>query len=98
MTRKAVDDSLIEGLIKYGSLDGEDIKALLSDVRVASDEECEKCDWIVCIPWDGPHYFSDDVKDNCAVCNIAVRHRPSAPKQPARICMDCMREKLRAEH
>jgi hypothetical protein len=60
-----------------------------ADIEVVPDEEAEKCDWVVCMPWKGVHYFDDDVMGRCAVCGIEVRYRPHAPKKPPRICVEC---------
>ena len=59
-------------------------------VTVASEEECERADYLVCVPWEGPRYFIDDQKGACCRCFRAVRFRPYAPKKPPKICLECM--------
>jgi hypothetical protein len=61
----------------------------MKKLDLVSAEEAEATDYLVCIPWVGEHYFDDDVKASCVSCGIEVRHRPHAPKKPARICMMC---------
>ena len=60
-------------------------------VQVVSEEEAEKSTYLVCVRWDStPALFTDDVKGTCCACGTAVRFRPSAPKTPPRLCVECM--------
>ena len=59
------------------------------EATVVSDAEAEKCDIRVCAFWDGPAYFTDDVKGVCAGCGIALRHRPYGPHRPMKLCAVC---------
>jgi hypothetical protein len=59
-------------------------------VTVASDAECERADYVVCVLWDGPKYFLDDQKGSCCRCFRAVRFRPCMPKKPPTICVECV--------
>lgn len=59
-------------------------------VTVASDEECERADYVVCVIWDGPKYFLDDQKGSCCRCFRTVRFRPCMPKKPPKICVECL--------
>jgi len=67
------------------------------EIEVVSEDEAEKSDWFVCMPWKGVHYFDDDAMGHCTVCGIEVRYRPSAPKKPPRICLKCASEKTAHE-
>lgn len=60
--------------------------------KVLSVKEASKSDILVCMEWEGPHFFPDDVRGTCAMCERAVRFRPDAPKKPARVCRDCVED------
>ena len=68
---------------------GTRIEDLLQHITVVSDEEAERSDMVVCLPDSGPRYFDDDVRATCAMCGIAIRHRPHVPKQPPKVCVNC---------
>jgi hypothetical protein len=59
------------------------------EANVVSNEVAETADIYVCADWDGPVYFTDDLKASCAMCRRAVRHRPYGPKRPMKLCMKC---------
>lgn len=59
------------------------------EATVVPDSVAEECAVAMCAPWDGPRYFSDDVKATCVGCGRAVRHRPYMPKKPMKLCMEC---------
>lgn len=56
------------------------------EVKVVSQEDAEKVDFVVCGPTS---YFPDDVKTVCAQCRTPIVHRPHAPKRPPKVCMTC---------
>lgn len=57
-------------------------------VKVASDEECEQMDFVVCMP-EGPSPFDDNLTGFCCKCGIKVMYRWHAPRKPPRICIHC---------
>jgi hypothetical protein len=61
----------------------------LPPINVVSDAEAEKCDFLVCMPWDTPSLFKDNLKGVCSGCGIDVQYRWHAPRKPKRICMSC---------
>lgn len=62
---------------------------ILGKVKVVSQEEAEKADYVVCMPADEPEYFTDNLRGHCSVCNRVVVFRPHAPKKPPRVCIHC---------
>lgn len=56
------------------------------DARVASQEEVDKADVVICGP---DSYFPDDVRTFCAQCAAPIVHRPHAPCQARKLCMRC---------
>ncbi len=61
---------------------------LLDMVKVISDEEAAKGDFIICLPAHIPTRFTDNVFDNCFICNQKVQFRPDAPKLKP-VCINC---------
>jgi hypothetical protein len=59
------------------------------DVEVVPEHIAETVAFMVCAKWDGPVYFTDDVRAVCVACGVAIRHRPYAPKRPPKVCMTC---------
>jgi hypothetical protein len=55
-------------------------------VTIATDEDCERADWVVCAEVS---YFADDVHTTCSACRRPVVHRWYAPKTPPKICARC---------
>jgi hypothetical protein len=66
------------------------------EAEVVSAEVAETCTAQVCVPWDGPAYFADDVRGACVACGRAVRYRPYSPKRPPKVCIGCAPEWLAA--
>lgn len=66
-----------------------DIKKLLDKIKVVSDEEAEKVDYVVCVPASTPSYFDDDLFGYCSHCGVKVRYRWHMPRKPKKICLDC---------
>ena len=58
-------------------------------VPIVSDEEAEKADAVVCGFPDTPTPWTDNVHTTCAICSTPVIHRPTAPKRPMKICVEC---------
>ncbi len=59
------------------------------EFEIVSEEEAEKSEGVICMPWSTESYFDDDVKTVCFSCGQAIRHRPTAPKRPPKICIAC---------
>jgi len=65
-------------------------------IPVISDEDAEKCDFLVCMP-QGPSPFDDNLVGECCMCGIRVMYRWHAPRKPKRICLNCMLMKENAQ-
>jgi hypothetical protein len=63
------------------------------NIKVVSDEEAEKVDYVVCMPV-GPSSFDDNLTAFCCKCGIKVMHRWHAPRKPKRICLDCVMKEI----
>ena len=60
--------------------------SVLSKIKVASEEECEQADVVVCGPTS---HFGDDVHSFCSKCGVDIVYRPYVPKKPSKVCMAC---------
>lgn len=58
-------------------------------VTVVSDEEAEKSDYVVCMPWGTPNPFDDNLKGICCKCGCDVMYHWHMPRKPKRLCMQC---------
>jgi hypothetical protein len=65
-------------------------------ILVVSPEEAEKCEYLICVRTTVPAYFPDDLIGECCSCQQPVRYRPTSPKAPPRICMECALEQMEA--
>lgn len=66
-------------------------------VQVVSDAEADACDYLICMPWDDNSPFKDNFRGICCMCGVTVMYRWHAPRQPKRICIQCMTENLNAD-
>jgi hypothetical protein len=57
-------------------------------IKVVSDEEAEKVDFVICMPV-GPSLFNDNLTARCCKCGTKVMYRWNAPRKPPKICIDC---------
>lgn len=63
-------------------------------LKVVSEEEAETADAVVCLrKADDPGYFQDNLTGTCNDCGAEVVFRPTAPKAPIRICVQCAMER-----
>ena len=63
-------------------------------VKIVSAEEAETADVVVCLrKADDPGYFRDNLTGTCNDCGTEVVFRPTAPKVPIRICVQCAMER-----
>jgi hypothetical protein len=58
-------------------------------VTIASEEDCEGADFVVCCRSGMWTPFTDNVAASCADCGHPIFHRPTAPKTPPKICIEC---------
>jgi hypothetical protein len=49
-----------------------------------------KADYVVCVLKTAPAVFDDDEFGVCSVCNREIRFRPYMPKEPPKICIECL--------
>jgi len=59
---------------------------------VATPEECEKADVVVCARKGTPTPFTDNLEAPCSVCGAILIHRPHAPTRPPKMCIECAME------
>jgi hypothetical protein len=65
----------------------------LPPIKVVSDAEAEKSDYVVCCKLaNDPGCFDDNLVGECAACGAPVIFRPHSPKRPAKICTECFVE------
>lgn len=60
------------------------------EIPLVSDEQAEKCDYLVCTLADFPTPFTDNLTGFCCECGRKVQFRWHAPRKPKRICMECV--------
>jgi hypothetical protein len=57
---------------------------------VTDDEEPPaRVTCVLCMPDGAAEFFPDDIRTTCARCGQRVHHRPSVPKWPPKLCLDC---------
>ena len=62
--------------------------------HIVSAEEAEAADAVVCLRKSGdPGCFQDNLTGLCNDCGAEVVVRPTAPKAPIRICVQCAMER-----
>ena len=59
-------------------------------VKVASDEECERAEAVICAPATVPLYLADNLTGPCADCSDPLQWRPHVPRTPPKICFRCL--------
>lgn len=59
-------------------------------IKIVSDKEAEKADYVVCMPADSPTTFTDNLTGYCCKCGVKVMYRWHAPLKPKRICVNCV--------
>lgn len=70
---------------------GSKVKIAGINTMIVSDEEAEKAEFVVCIlaGQEEEIFKKDNISTKCADCGVDIVHRPSAPKTPPKICMEC---------
>ena len=69
---------------------GEELHITLTPLALADGTlAAEAVDAAVCMPDEGWSYFPDDVHTACGECGTPIRHRPSVPSRPKKVCLDC---------
>jgi len=61
----------------------------LPPVTIVSDDEAEKSDFVVCMPWGTPSPFTDNLSGFCSKCGCKVMYRWHAPRKPKKLCIEC---------
>jgi len=61
----------------------------LPPVTIISDDEAAKADFLICMPL-GHSPFDDNLVGECCKCGIKVMYRWHAPREPKKLCLDCM--------
>jgi hypothetical protein len=49
-----------------------------------------KIEYVVCVLKTTPAVFDDDEFDVCSICKREIRFRPYMPKEPPKICVECL--------
>lgn len=65
-------------------------------IPIVSEEEAEDCAYLVCVRKGSPTPFDDNLEAPCTICGETVIYRPSSPRKPPRICMQCAVEAMGA--
>ena len=68
----------------------------MKQIDIVSAEEAEECLFLVCCRKGTPSPFTDNIEGTCCACAHPVFYRPSSPKKPPRICMQCALERMEA--
>lgn len=63
---------------------------------VATPEECEKADVVVCARKGTPSPFTDNLEAPCSGCGAVLIYRPHAPVTPPKMCIECAMEMAEA--
>ena len=58
-------------------------------VTVVSEAAAEEAEMVVCLLEGMFTVFDDNLTGPCACCRRTVIFRPTAPKKPQKLCMDC---------
>jgi hypothetical protein len=67
-------------------------------ITVASDEECEKADFVVCVlkGQEEERFKKDNIYTTCHICGREITHRPYVPKTPPKVCIPCAMKAMEA--
>jgi hypothetical protein len=65
------------------------VSTLAPPFKVVSLAEAEQASYVVCCRVGNPRHFDDDVEGTCCSCSHPVFFRPTAPKTPPRLCIEC---------
>lgn len=63
--------------------------------EVVTQEVAEQAEYAVCLRMGSATPFTDNVTGTCAPCGHAIFFRPSLPRRPTRICLECCEDMLR---
>ena len=77
--RKAAGKTQGERRIKIGGI----------PMTVVSEAKAEDAEMVVCLLEGMFTLFEDNLTAPCACCRRTVIFRPTAPKKPQKLCMDC---------
>lgn len=58
-------------------------------IQVVSAEDAEKVSYVVCCRQGMSSPFTDNETGNCCACGHAIFFRPTSPKKPPKLCMEC---------
>ena len=61
-------------------------------MKVVKQDSAENCNFLLCIKATDPQPSKDNERGECCECGVAVTFRPTAPRKPKRICIDCALE------
>lgn len=64
-------------------------------IRVVSEAEAEQARYVVCCRTGMPSVFSDNETGACAHCGHGIFFRPTMPKSPPKICVECAQDAMR---
>ena len=69
-------------------------------IKVVSEAEAEQCDLVVCIRKIDldPTLFPDNHEATCHDCGEVISFRPSAPKTPIKVCLQCATARATGGH
>lgn len=94
------EDQEVEIELTCGAQAGEDWRQRLEQrlgatIRQITPTEAETVDMVVCALRDDlPKLFTDDLYGKCAQCGTDIRWRPTSPKAPPKVCLNCATTKV----
>jgi len=63
---------------------------MTNSFELDDDGNGEHADVVVCVRLTSPLLMPDNVIDICSQCGEAIQHRPHVPKQPRKMCWECI--------
>lgn len=67
-------------------------------IKIVSQEEAEQVELVVCCRVGLPRHFDDDEEGVCSHCGHAIFFRPTAPRKPPKVCVECTMDMLNGGH
>jgi hypothetical protein len=71
------------------------VDGIKTPIEVVPERTAEESDYVVCVLKSHQAIFDDDEFGICFACEREIRFRPYMPKNPKKICIECLASKLR---
>lgn len=66
------------------------------NIQIVTPEEAEEVSYLICCRQGVPTPLTGNLTGSCCACGSTVIFRPSAPKKPPRLCLQCAADILGA--